>query len=221
MSAAPEPTDFALLDGWIRGDLRAGSELFERHFDEIFRFFANKVGDDAADLVQRTFLACVESRERFRRLSSFRTYMYGVARNVLLEHFRGRKKQEVDLAVSTLADLGPSPVTMIGRKEEQRRVLEALRTIPIDLQIALELYYFEQLTAVELAEVFDVPEGTVRSRVRRAREAFEESLAALERSPDKLASTVSDLDAWAASLREAMLDLKPSPVVRPKKTVEL
>ena len=83
-------------------------------------------------------------------------------------------------------------------------MLHALRAIPIDLQIALELFYWEKLSAPELAEVLEIPEGTVRSRLRRAREALEQRLRALESSPERLASTLSNLEGWALSLRDRL-----------------
>ena len=57
-----------------------------------------------------------------------------------------------------------------AQHEEQRLLLEALRRIPLDLQIAIELHYWEGMSGPDLAQVLDIPEGTVRSRLRRARE---------------------------------------------------
>ena len=72
--------DFELLDAWRAGSREAGSELFERHFPGLFWFFRNKAGESAEDLVQQTFLSVVESRDRFRKDASFRTYLFTVAR---------------------------------------------------------------------------------------------------------------------------------------------
>jgi hypothetical protein len=58
-----EPSDLALLEAWRGGDDVAGNRLVRRHFSTISRFFRNKVPDQRADLMQRTFLACVESRK--------------------------------------------------------------------------------------------------------------------------------------------------------------
>ena len=107
----PVPTDFELLDAWRAGDRDAGNELFLRHFESVCRFFRNKVRDGVEDLIQRTFLACVESRERFRKEATFRTYLFTVARNELFAHFRrGRKSPEpIDAMILSVNDLGPSP----------------------------------------------------------------------------------------------------------------
>ncbi len=81
-------------------------------------------------------------------------------------------------------------------------LLAALRSIPLDLQVALELFYWEQLDGPDLAEVLGVPEGTARSRLRRAREAVAEKIAELLGDGGQPAgASASDLDAWAATLR--------------------
>ena len=87
------PEDAALFEAWCRGDRRAGAQLFERHYEAIARFFHNKARHDADDLIQRTFLRCVETHARIRDPASFRYYLFGVARNVLLEYLeeKGRR----------------------------------------------------------------------------------------------------------------------------------
>jgi RNA polymerase sigma-70 factor (ECF subfamily) len=199
-------TDFELLDRWAEGSAEAGNELFERYFDQVYRFFSHKADAEAPDLVQRTFLACLEGRASFRRGSSYRTYLYAIARNVLYEFIREKTKRTEDVGGSMLRDLAPSPTTLLSRRADERLLLEALRSIPLDLQIALELYYWEQLKAAELAEVLAIPEGTVRSRLRRGLEALEEKLREIEASPDRLASTLASLEGWAAALRNAVFE---------------
>jgi RNA polymerase sigma-70 factor (ECF subfamily) len=200
--------DFALLARWRAGDKAAGSELFERHFDAVYRFFAHKVVADAADLVQRTFLACVEAKDRFREASSFRTFLFAIAHHELYAHWRKLKRDEcLEVGSISVADLGASPSKVLLERREDRVLLEALRTIPLEFQLALELYYCEELSGPELAEVLDVPEGTARSRVRRALEALRNRLGALEETP--LSSTGTDMEAWAASLRSLRDALVP------------
>jgi RNA polymerase sigma-70 factor (ECF subfamily) len=200
-------TDLELLDAWREGDRKAGSELFERHFDSICRFFANKIDRDVDDLVQRTFAACTEGRERFQGHSSFRTYLFGVAHNVLRSHLRTRKRENdrLDFGVTSIFDLGLAPTTLLAQGREQALMLQALRQIPLEHQIVLELYYWEDMEASELAEVLEMPEGTVRSRIRRAKQLMEEQLAKLAESDALLESTMSNLDSWARSLRAKVL----------------
>lgn len=204
------PTDPELLEAWRRGDLAAGDELFLRHFVAIHRFFRNKVSDGRLeDLVQQTFMACVEGRERFRNDSTFRTYLFGVANNLLRDHYRAQKKEPeaLDFGKSSAVDVGAGPSTVVGKRREERLLLEALRNIPLDSQIVLELYYWEEMSASQTAEVLGIPEGTVRGRVRRAKDLLKKELAKLARSPQELETTVGNLERWAAALRQQMSEV--------------
>ena len=198
-------TDFELLAAWGDGDRSAGDQLFNRHFESLYGFFRRKVANrqTTEDLVQTTFLACVEGRDKFRGTSSFRTYLFAVARHKLLDHWRRRSNgHDVDFSVSSLHELSPSPRSQVGARQEQRLLLEALRRIPVDMQIAIELHYWEGMSGQALAEVLGIPEGTVRSRLRRAKQALEQQLAALAESEEQLRSTVSNLETWAVSLKQ-------------------
>jgi RNA polymerase sigma factor (sigma-70 family) len=197
------PTDEELFRAWQTGDRRAGEALFERHYDALDRFFINKVGDRAGDLVQRTFVACIEAAARFRGDSSFRTFMFAIARNQLLKHLRdhGRERDRLDPAITSICDLDPSPSVVAARREQERLLLAALRRLPLDEQIALELHYWEQLSATEIAAVLEIPVGTAKSRLRRARDRLEAALA----GPDPArAATLDDLERWARDLRTAV-----------------
>jgi len=198
-------SDFELLEAWRKGDRKAGDELFVRHFDSLYRFFARKVGGEVEDLVQKTFLACVEGQDSFRQQSSFRTYLFAIARNLLYRYWRTRSRSgEVDFTVKSLQDLGPTPSIAVKAKQEQRLLLEGLRRIPVDLQIALELHYWEGMSGPDIAIVLDIPEGTVRSRLRRAREVLEQKLAEVAESPEQLRATTCNLDRWAESLKDLL-----------------
>jgi RNA polymerase sigma-70 factor (ECF subfamily) len=198
-------SDFELLEAWRKSDKRAGGELFERHFASVLAFFRNKVGDEAPDLVQRTFLSCVKARDRFEGRSSFRTYLFTVARNELYDHLRRRKRdaQRFDALEVSVESLGPSPATMAVQKRERRLLLEGLRRIPVDHQVILELYFWEELSAREIGEVVGAPEGTVRTRIRRAKQLLEAELSSLANDPQVLSSTIANLEDWARSLRVA------------------
>lgn len=201
-------TDFELLDAWKAGDRDAGNTLFERYFDPVCRFFTNKVHLHIDDLIQKTFLGCVEGRDRFQKQASFRTYLFAVAHNVLRAHFRERRRgaedPSVDLGERSSDELTPSPSSILAVHQEQRLLLEALRRIPLDYQLVLELYYWEDMAAPELAQVLGLPEGTVRSRLRRAKEALAEKMTAIASEPDLLKTTMSSLDKWVRSLRSQL-----------------
>jgi RNA polymerase sigma factor (sigma-70 family) len=195
-------TDFELLDAWRDGDKRAGNALFERHFDGLFRFFRYKLPDKAEDLVQQTLLACVQAQPGFRKQSSFRTYLYTIARSKLYDALARRARdQAIDFTTSSVVDLGESPSRVLARDQEQNLLVQALRRLPVQLQVILELKYFEHMSGPEIAEVLEIPEGTVRSRLRRAREQLQDAVKVLAESPEQVESTMTRLDSWADALR--------------------
>lgn len=202
--ADEDAEDLVLLDRWCAGDTQAGNRLFHRHYRAVYRFFESKVARDVDEPVQETFLVCVRKRDQFRRQSSFRTFLFAVARLVLHEHWRRRRSREtpVDFDEISIASLTNSIRSKLAHREDHGRLLEALRELPLDQQLLLELYYWEKLEGGELAAVFDVEPATIRSRLFRAREALREQL---QRTAPRGSSTVApaDFDAWARALRPA------------------
>jgi RNA polymerase sigma factor (sigma-70 family) len=196
--------DFELLGAWGAGDQKAGNELFDRHFSTVFRFFRSKAEADAEDLTQRTFLACVEQRDDLKPRTTFRAYVLGIARHLLFRRYRERRKQAriEDFLTISVDDAGRSPSQVAQMAQEQKLLSRALRAIPIDFQIAIELHYWEGMSVAEVAQVLEVAPGTVKSRLHRGREMLRTRLENLAESPDLLRSTIEGLDRWAASLKK-------------------
>jgi RNA polymerase sigma-70 factor (ECF subfamily) len=195
--------DGELLRAWSLGDKTAGKQLFEHYYEPISRFFRNKV-NEPADLVQRTFLACLEAADRFKGDTNFRSFLFAIAINTLRKHYRdhgGGRFTDLDNQPSVEA-MGISPSQVIADRQEQRLLLAALRRLPSDLQLMLELHYWEQMKVAELAQLLGLPEGTVKSKMRKGRMLVEQALAELAESNELLASTLGGLDRWALELRE-------------------
>jgi RNA polymerase sigma factor (sigma-70 family) len=188
--------DILLLERWRSGDRQAAQTLFERYFPEIYRFFQHKVEREADDLAQRTFLACVAAREQFRQQSSFRTYLFTIARNELYRHFRSRPGDaEVDFDAISVAELVTPASAKVDRARMVGHMRDALRELPAEQQLLLELHYWHDLDAEALGEVFSAAPATIRVRLTRARAALR---ARLEGS----AFGIAPDDPLAASLRD-------------------
>ncbi len=194
------PSDAELLEVWRGGDAPAGEALLGRHFDAIYRFFSHKTGEDVSDLVQRTFLGLVEARERFRAEASVRTYLFAIARNVLKKHFEDRRKESVNFELSTLEDLAPSPSSLVRHRRTEALLVSALRKIPLDQQIALELHYWEGLSGSEVSTVLDIPEATVRSRLRIGIEKLRSHLESVD-AGDLSFDDDESFETWAKSVQ--------------------
>jgi RNA polymerase sigma factor (sigma-70 family) len=171
-------SDFDLLDRWRGGDNAAGQALLARHFDALCGFFESKCGQDADDLVQRTMLACVASKERFRKHASFRTFMFVIARHELYHHLHARRRddQRLDFSVTSIEEILTTPRSRMIRDAERRRVAEALRRLPVEQQTLLELHYWQELDIEALSEVFEIEPGATRVRLHRARKKLRELL---------------------------------------------
>jgi RNA polymerase sigma-70 factor (ECF subfamily) len=200
-------TDQELLAAWRAGDQTLGNDLFQRHFAAVHRYFANKVGSerDVEDLIQRTFLAVLEAHDRFAGNSSFKTWVLGIAHNLLCEHYRGQRRgggPAIDLSEISVRDLCAGPSTLLGRRRDEQALLEALRSLPFDAQVVLELYYWERMTGAEVGDLVGIPENTARSRLRKAKQLLLDALRTGGLS-DRKASDEDDLERWADEVRQA------------------
>lgn len=193
--------DVELLEAWRAGDTAAGQLLFKRYYAAVARFFANKVREAPGDLVQETFVGCMEGRDRIREGGSFRSYLFGVAYRVLGTHLRRKYRAPEDLASTTILALDPGPSTMMHRSEEMRLLLLALRSLPVQLQVLIELRYWEQLDSTEISHALGIPAATVRGRLRQGRILLEQALRSLAATPALAEATLSDLDGWAEKVR--------------------
>jgi len=192
---------------WREGDKRAGAELFERYFAPISRFFVNKLTEEPDDLIQETFMACVRGRDRLRDPGNFRSYLFGIACNVLRAHWR--RQTYLPLADDDDArcafDLSPGPSTALHAREGERFLLEALRRIPLELQTLLELHYWESMKTDEIAEVLGLPPGTVRGRLQRGRARLSDVLEEMPMPRAMRVTLAREFDQWATELREVVV----------------
>jgi RNA polymerase sigma factor (sigma-70 family) len=209
--ALGDTSDTELLEGWRRGDRRAGNELVERHFKRVRTYFVNKLPSEHEDLVQETFARMIAARDEFRGEASFKTYLFRIARYVLAEHLRkryrrGRQLELTNNSIAYVTDRRPSSI--ISEREVHRLLLDALREIPLEDQDLLELYYWQDLTARELGSLFELVESTVRSRIRAALERLRRAYAEASSSPHNRELELDDVEQWLRELRSVMGQLR-------------
>jgi len=170
-----------------RGERMAIGEAYAAHHAAVRAFARRLVGDEAAaeDIVHDVFVRLPDTVARFRGESVLRSFLIGVAANRARHHIRGamrRRRAMERLAVredvrgSGAAGADPGQVAM--RRRLAGRLSAALDELPMDQRVAFVLCEVEQRTAVEVAEILEVPDGTVRSRLFHARKRLRELLAA-------------------------------------------
>ena len=160
------PDDAELLAHAQRGDERALNLLVRRHQGGVYRFLLNFLRDEdqAADAAQNTFLRAIRRLDGFRGDSSFRTWLFSIARNEALSLSRTRRRRreerlvEDDL-VSRPAD---APDEVAIRSDEVRRVREALARLPEKQRLSVSLRLFDQLSFREIGGLTNSTEGAAR-----------------------------------------------------------
>lgn len=181
----PDP-DADLVERWQDGDLYAFEALIRRHEQRVFRLLVRMLGsrEEAEDVAQEAFLSLYRHGHRFRREARFSTFVYRVAANAALNRRRtlGRsrardKRLEQRQAAGTDLPASPrDPEDAAAGVEVQAKVQSALLELPMDLRLAVVLYDIEGLAYGEIAGVLGIPEGTVKSRIHRARRALRDRL---------------------------------------------
>ena len=192
-------SDRELVQAWRAGNRNAADELLRRHQAALVGFFGRRVQHVPSDLVQETFFQCVRSLDKFRGDSSFRSFLFGIAHNVLRQHYRNRN-QDYELTISKLEADEPSPASLLTDCSERHLLVQALRRLPLEYQLLVELRYSRQMTSEEIAAVLFTPAATVRTRLRRARKLLREGIEELTSDSDLVTSTLRSFDTWAGEV---------------------
>lgn len=216
-SKAAHPSNvraFELLRSWRAGDRRAGEDLVREYQPKLAQYLYAKIGAESGkEVVQETFLALCEQLERYRGEGSFEAFLFGVARYKVLEHKRRltmRLSRQAQLSQEAW-DAAPSTEDWVQAKFASNVIVQALRRLPPAEQILLELHDHANFSRGELAELYEVPPGTVASRLDRARKRLHAIAQSLEATPEELETTQTSLATywahvharWLASARSA------------------
>lgn len=166
-SQAPLTDEQTLVAACREGDSDAQRELYERHCQQVYRLMFRMVGaEDADDLTQQVFVRVLQTIGQFRGQSALSTWLYRLATNEALQFHRRNARRVTQVLSVEPADDGPSD----HRRLEDREMLEhALANLDPNLRAIFLLREVEQLSYYELAMVLDIAEGTVASRLNRAR----------------------------------------------------
>ncbi len=186
--------DLQLMRRVALRDPKAAAEFFDLYADEIFRYVVRRIAAvDAEDVLQEAFKRALVSASTFRGEGSLRSWLYGIARHVLLESWRDRidPRSFVDRA-----DPGPGPESMALQGEQQKRRIWALEQLPDEQAIVLELHRADGFSHDEISQILGIRAATSRKRLQRALKVLGRALAGDEAdSPQH-----GRLDSWRRSL---------------------
>ncbi len=170
-------TDSQLVDKVLSGDGRAFEHLFDRYGSSLHRLYLVRTGgnsDDTNDLIQEIFVKAFLNLSSYDPAYAFGQWIYTIAKNTFIDYVRKRRD---DLSIdNTKGEYIRQPVALTPNPEEniissQQRVLldQYLEVMNPKYRQLIELRFFNDLSYEEIAERLDMPLGTVKTRIHRAR----------------------------------------------------
>lgn len=180
----------------VREVLNGKKELFallvHRYEDKVFNYvyYLVKQRQEAEDLAQATFVKAFFALHQYNHAYEFSTWIYSIARNVCLDYFRKRKKGGLDVSLNlTVSDEGetemgelleenhsPDPMKVILNEELREKIEKAIEDLPLKLREVVVLRHLEDCSYEEIARIMNLPVGTVKSYLHRARKKLKECL---------------------------------------------
>ncbi|HEX9711851.1 MAG TPA: sigma-70 family RNA polymerase sigma factor [Actinomycetota bacterium] len=167
------PTDRELLERYVAGDARAFDLIVDRYERRVYAIALRMCGDpdDARDVSQTVFINALRALPGFREEAQLSTWFHRVAVNASLDHLRKQKRQPTDPldSVGDRPSEGPSPEDRAVSAVRAAEVQAALRRLSDEHRAVLVLHDIQDLDYAGVAHALDIPVGTVKSRIHRAR----------------------------------------------------
>jgi RNA polymerase sigma-70 factor (ECF subfamily) len=198
------PDDRLLVERCLAGDFSAFEPLVEKYRQRVWRLAYNVLRDreEAWDVAQDAFIRAYQALPSFRGQSAFYTWLFRIVMNLAAD--RARQRAARGRAFGTervpeedwerlMADQSTGPDSSAAQTEDRERIGKALDTLSEDHRTIIMLSDVEGLSYKEIAEVLDIPIGTVMSRLHNARKRLRQSLKPL------LAAVIALLLTWTAS----------------------
>ena len=166
-------TDEQLMLRAARGSDRAFEELYNRHARRLQGFFVRRLGNDA-DFMHDTFLRLYAAREKYHEGNSFRAWLYTIAYNLCKNHHRNQlsivRDDEKDMPAEADIEVELDETIL------HNALCEALKSLPEPYAMLFSLHYEEELTIPQIAQITDLPEGTVKSRLHKTMNIIKQQL---------------------------------------------
>ncbi|MBI4447087.1 MAG: sigma-70 family RNA polymerase sigma factor [Acidobacteria bacterium] len=168
-----------LVQSCLEGDTRAWETLVQRHVGRIFNMAYRYTGrrETAEEMVQEVFLKIHQSLSSYRpEAGLFQNWILRVTRNLLIDHYRSNRHEkkvggsdELELVAIKKAAANPCVEEIYFRKEKQAELRRALEQLSPELRQAVTMRDIQDFSYEEISSLLEVPLGTVKSRINRAR----------------------------------------------------
>jgi len=180
-----------LVESALKGDSEAFGGLVALYEKRIYSFALGMLSDpdDAFDVSQDTFLKAYRSLNSFKGESSFYTWLYAICRNCCYDYIKQRSRRmkknislseyenDDDGVMVEIPDTASQPDLVLEKKQAREKIIEAVASLPEKHREIIVLRDFEDLSYEQIAEALDISEGTVKSRLSRARMKLQAILA--------------------------------------------
>lgn len=171
-------SDQQLIERVLGGDASAFEHLFNRYRDSIFQLYLQKTGgniDDSNDLLQETFVKIYLNLQRYSDQYTFGQWIYTIARNTFIDYVR--RKRDDTVSIDNLRETGglstwsePNPEERMITHQNRARIEAFLDRMSPRYKELIELRFFKEYSYEEIASHLNLPMGTVKTQIHRARE---------------------------------------------------
>jgi len=168
------PSDEDLMTAYQAGDAAAFEVLYSRHRSPLYRFILRQTGNAglAEELYQDVWMNIIRTREKYRPIAAFRTYLFQVARNRIIDHFRSSARSPLVAMTVETGDIQDPAMANPETQLDEQRLADHLRaqvgSLPAEQREAFLLHHEAGLTLAEIAFITDTGLETVKSRLRYA-----------------------------------------------------
>jgi RNA polymerase sigma-70 factor (ECF subfamily) len=182
LAAQQAAQDALLVERVLRGDAEAYGQLVSKHmrraFSIAYRILEQR--EDAEDVVQESFVRALERLGTLKRGRPFHPWFYRIVVNQALNLRRSRARRATEPLPAELSSTAPSPERHAERASVRAQLRTALNALPERQRTIVQLSELEGMSSVEIAEVLDIADGTVRWHLHQARRTLRETLKALK-----------------------------------------
>ena len=164
-----ERSDEDLMEAWAAGSMQAFEVLYARYRGPLYRYILRQAGDDATanDLYQGSWEKIIRARKSYRPQAPFRAWMYRIAHNHVIDHFR-RSRPQSELEPERMESAEQGPDELLSQEARQQRLREAVDRLPDKQRDAILLKLDAGLDLQSIADVTGVNRETAKSRLRYA-----------------------------------------------------
>ncbi len=180
--------DIALIDRYLAGDVGAFNELMDAHEDRVFAICLRMLRDreNALDATQETFLTVFRKADRFKAKAAFSTWLYRVAVNTCYDQMRRSKRKQADRLPESHDPVDIASEDPFDAVDVRPTIEDALSNLSEEFRSTVILVDLQGLSLEQASDILEVPQGTVKSRLFRARKQLAEDLGNLQEGSQPL-----------------------------------